>query len=142
MNYEDCSETSSNKIITAEENRREFKINNPSKFKISKIAVDGCLIDDQRIRCDYLFEIFKIKDILTEVIYLELKGSDIDKAFRQICATLQYCKDRHNIANKKCFIVASRIPKSGTSTQEYRKKMAILHKVPLQFATSQMSIQI
>ncbi|MFK5971175.1 MAG: hypothetical protein QM487_13795 [Candidatus Marithrix sp.] len=71
MDYEKCSQVSNNKIISTPENKRTFIIQNQNSHSIRKVKVDGCLINDKRKRCDYLFE---IHDPFTEVIYLELKG--------------------------------------------------------------------
>ena len=135
LNFEDCSEVTNNKKIAVSENGRKFTINNPDQKEVAKIKVDGCLIDDDRERCDYLFEVIipDIKDKETKnidtAIYVELKGSDIEKAFKQIMATLGYLIDRHRQVNKECFIVASRVPKASTKTQELAEKLKKSHRL-------------
>jgi len=76
---------SKNKIIAVSENTRRFEIRNDKSKFVNKVRVDGCLIDDNRECCDYLFEIDKS---ISLVIYVELKGSDIQKAYNQLIATI------------------------------------------------------
>jgi len=124
MNFEKCSEKSKNKIIAVSENTRNFEIRNDKSRLVYTVEVDGCLINDGK-RCDYLFEIDKL------VIYVELKGSDIQKAYNQLIATIGYCKHRHDKIVKECYIVASRVPRAGTDIQTLKKKMASTHKIQL-----------
>ena len=57
MDYGHCATLSTNKIVTAEENKRKLIIHNPKARKINKVKVDGCLV--KQTECsDYLFEIF------------------------------------------------------------------------------------
>ena len=93
MNFKKCSTSTRNKIISVKEEKNTFRINNKNKIIITEVIVDGCLINDHRERCDYLFE---INDPFTSVVYVELKGTDIMKAFKQLGATIGYCKKRHN----------------------------------------------
>ena len=125
MNFKKCSEDIKKKIIAVSENTRKFEIRNDNSRSVNKVRVDGCLIDDNRERCDYLFEIDKL------VIYVELKGSDIQKAYNQLIATIGYCKHRHDKIAKECYIVASRVPRAGTDIQTLKKKMANTHKIQL-----------
>ena len=135
MNFDYCSEVTNNKKIAVSENGRKFTIDNPDRKEVIKIKVDGCLIDDDRERCDYLFEVIipdtkdkEAKNIET-AIYVELKGSDIEKAFKQIMATLGYLVDRHRQIDKECFIVASRVPKASAKTQELAEKLKKSHRL-------------
>jgi hypothetical protein len=120
MNFKRCSEDSQHPLIVVEENRRKFTIRNPQRERIKKVRVDGCLIDDERQRCDYLFEVGQICNC---VIYLELKGSDIDHAFNQLVATIGYLVNRHQQLKKICHIVASRVPRAGPKVQNLKVQM-------------------
>ncbi|MBF0457296.1 MAG: hypothetical protein HQK99_05310 [Nitrospirae bacterium] len=69
-------------IICAEENDKEFIIDNASLKKIMKIKIDKCVITkkDKQPRCDYLFI-----DCDDKILYfVELKGTDILWAIKQI----------------------------------------------------------
>jgi hypothetical protein len=124
MDFEKCTESSNNKIVcTPPENGKKFVINNKKGlYTIKKVKVDGCLIDDERERCDYLFETQRIDDSFLTVYYVELKGCDIEKAFSQLGSTLKYCNEKHCKAKKICYIVASRVPKAGTKVQNLKVK--------------------
>jgi len=135
MNFKKCSEKSKNKIIAVSENTRKFEIRNDKSRLVYTVEVDGCLINDGK-RCDYLFEIDKL------VIYVELKGSDIQKAYNQLIATIGYCKHRHDKSVKECYIVASRVPRAGTDIQTLKKKMSSTHKVQLFVKTQKAEITI
>ncbi|OQX02456.1 MAG: hypothetical protein BWK80_57820 [Desulfobacteraceae bacterium IS3] len=136
MNFEKCSEDIKKKIIAVSENTRKFEIRNDNSRSVNKVRVDGCLIDDNRERCDYLFEIDKL------VIYVELKGSDIQKAYNQLIATIGYCKHRHDKSVKECYIVASRVPRAGTDIQTLKKKMANTHKIQLFVKTQKAEVHL
>jgi len=136
MNFEKCSKDIKKKIIAVSENTRKFEIRNDNSRSVNKVRVDGCLIDDNRERCDYLFEIDKL------VIYVELKGSDIQKAYNQLIATIGYCKRRHDKIVKECYIVASRVPRAGTDIQTLKKKMASTHKIQLFVKTQKAEVHL
>jgi len=115
-----CNECSDNKIIVAEENKRKFIFKNNSNSMVNKVKVDDCYIK-KGLRCDYLIELID-SNVVKTVFYIELKGSDINHAIKQIESTLQYCKQIHNDANKECYIILSKFPSSGTSSQILKKK--------------------
>lgn len=124
-----CNELTSNKKIVLKENRREFIIENHSNFKINKVRVDGCYITDGS-RCDYLVEIINSSSI-ERVFYIELKGKDIEHAIEQLENTLKYCKAIHKEFKRECYIVLSRFPSSGTSSQVLKKKFKNRNNIQL-----------
>ncbi|SEH04566.1 hypothetical protein [Candidatus Venteria ishoeyi] len=134
MDFDSCGTVLNNKIITASENRMKFVIKNKNSITVRKVIVDGCLINDERQRCDYLFEINKP---FTEVIYLELKGKNIEYAIEQLESTIRICAKRHDKAGKRCDIVASRVPKMTTKTQNLKKKFLQKNQISLYLHTAQ-----
>jgi len=129
-----CNELSSNKIIAVSEKGRKFTIENNSKHNINKVTVDGCYITSGK-RCDYLFELLPNENVET-VFYVELKGKDIAKAIEQLEATVKICATIHKGLEKCSFIVASRVPKSGTSTQIFKKEFKKRNKHLLKISTN------
>lgn len=130
-----CSTVSNNKIVTASENGRTFKIDNGIGYTIEKVKVDGCLIQNQNgiKSCDYFFEITHQQNKQV-VVYLELKGCDIKKALQQLESALNKFSSQHSsFSNKRCCIVASRVPKADSTTQNlkytFAKKYGIIPKV-------------
>jgi len=138
MHYGKCAQESTHKIITAEENKRKLTINNPSARIIKKIQIDGCLPIEGK-RCDYMFE---IDTPITQVIYLELKGCDIEKAYTQLIATIDYFKTTHQHCIKECHIVASRVPRAGAKVQQLQVKMRKAKSSKLIVSTNKASLTL
>lgn len=138
MEYGKCATETTHKIITAEENKRKLILNNPSQRLVRKIQIDGCLPVEGK-RCDYMFEIDKPT---TEVIYLELKGCDIEKACLQLTETIDLFLNKHRHIKRSCHIVASRVPKAGTKVQQLKVQMLKNKKVELIVSTDQATVQI
>lgn len=137
-----CNVLSAHKIVVVSENRREFRIDNSSLFKINKVTVDACYIT-AGLRCDYLFEVIE-HDAINKVCYVELKGTDIKHAVQQLAATIKHCNTIHACADikKESYIVASKFPKSSTSSQKFKKEFKRIHKMPLYIDTNKKEITV
>jgi hypothetical protein len=143
MDYGKCATQSTHKIITAEENRRKLTINNPSTRVIRKIKIDGCLPIKSGLRCDYMFEIDDLaSQVICWVIYLELKGCDIEKAYNQLVATIDRFIIEHRGIKKECHIVASRVPKAGPKVQQLKIRLLKDKNATLIVSTDQAFITI
>ena len=55
-------------------------------------------------------------------IYVELKGSDVQYAVKQIEATIQALSDDLKKKKKLCFVVSTRVPKQTTSIQQIQSQ--------------------
>lgn len=126
--------------LTAEENGRKFSIKrkSDSKEKFCRIIVDDCLIKSQTVeKCDFAFHRCKNDD----KYFVELKGVKIKKAFNQIVKTITTHIPSPKEKNYG-FIIASRVPRSGTDInilkQEFRKK----HGVALKIGSQQIIHQV
>lgn len=137
MDYGKCATQSTHKIITAQENKRKLTIKNPQNKFVSKIQVDGCLPIKSGKRCDYMFEIGTPPK---KIIYLELKGCDIEKAYMQLVSTIDTFHSAHHACQKECHIVASRIPKAGPKVQQLKIKMLKTKQAALIVNTNQAVI--
>ena len=136
-----CNTYSNNKLISVSENKRTFKIKNSSSFNINEVVVDDCYIKVGE-RCDYLFEIID-QGTLEKVFYVELKGSNVTHAIEQLKATIIHCKSIHNIVNlKQCYIIASKFPSAGPSSQALKKKFKRENKIQLFIDTKVKEIVI
>lgn len=119
--FSQCTEKNTRSKIKVHENKSNFMICNPSRLPIEKIQIDGCVMGDQDgMRCDYMFVIPADTQHQQRVFYVELKGTDIKQAGRQLIATLQQTMRRYPSAKKTCFIVTTRIPSHGTKVQEFK----------------------
>jgi hypothetical protein len=104
---------------------------------VRKIAIDGCLIADDRPRCDFVFE---VDEECRCAAYVELKGSDVSRAHEQILSTLRHMNDRHQGWKIRCFIVASRVPRFTPTIQRISIEMARTHGARLKVATNQLTV--
>ncbi len=121
MDFDNCSEITKKKIISVEENARKLALINENERFVRKIKVDNCLIKGEQERCDYLFE---IEENCTLVIYVELKGKNIEKAYSQLMATIQLLLNKHQNCKKYCCIISSRTPPQiRTTLQAMRVQM-------------------
>lgn len=115
----------------AQENGKKFKIE-CSKTYYLKVHIDDCLISCKQVsKCDYLFiRDYECLQGETEFYFVELKGSNIKKAFEQIKNTISYIKSNHisSLSKNKIlgFIVSSKVPRAGVDVaimkQEFRDK--------------------
>jgi hypothetical protein len=109
-----CEKHRNDARIVLQENRSKITFLNPLKENIIEIKVDGCAIDDpETLRCDYA--LIPCDDV---EIYIELKGSDIPHAVKQLESTIQLISDDHRKTKKLCFVVSTRVPKQTTTIQK------------------------
>jgi hypothetical protein len=114
-----CSDVDS-KIIQKTENGKIFRMNNPGRLSVSVCTVDGCLISDTGLKCDFLF---KFETDSERIIFLvELKGVAHVHAVRQLVRTAEVLKLREFKGRIRTFIVSSPSPKSATVYQAELKK--------------------
>lgn len=137
MDFERCSAQTKDAIIVAEERGRKLRIKNPTRLEVTQIEIDGCLIDDERPRCDYVFEIGRHC-----AIYLELKGRDVKQAYQQLAATLGYLESRHLGMERVCHIVATRVPRATPGVIGLKAKMAAKHGVLLHIHTGEGAVDL
>ena len=80
-------------IASVEEKGKCFQLNNKDeKAHISCIKIDGCVFKNEDIpRCDYLIEAVSVNK-RNKVFYIELKGTDLIRAIKQIKTTLVLTK--------------------------------------------------
>jgi len=118
----ECAEDRCDKKIVLQEKKSKITFLNPNQDKILTIKVDGCEIsDNETLRCDYaLMPSDEVK------IYVELKGSDIVHAFKQIESTIRLLSDNPQKIKKLCFVVSTSVPIYTTTRQkleiQFKKK--------------------
>ena len=112
-----CIEYKDNrKRVVCEENQRQITFVNKDEIEATKLHVDGCQIDDDGVRCDYLVVSEKGEN------YIELKGSDINHAVKQITRTIQSLSQNPKEASKRSFVISTRCPLSSAEIQVIEKK--------------------
>ncbi|NEO71465.1 hypothetical protein [Moorena sp. SIO3H5] len=113
-----CEEFKDDNNIVLKENKSKITFENSKRDKILVITVDGCAIrDNETLRCDYAV----VPNEEVE-IYVELKGSKIDHAVKQIESTIKLLSDNPQKIDKRCFVVSTRVPKQGTDIQKLQTK--------------------
>jgi hypothetical protein len=85
-----CIEYDENRpICVASQNGKVYTLNNGSNYKIKKVAVDKCILQNiGEKRCDYLMHASNAKG--QKVFFIELKGGAFLDALEQIYDTLIY----------------------------------------------------
>ena len=113
----ECQESNSNSKMPLRENKSEIVFSNPDRATIIKIKVDGCVIKDkQTLRCDYALILSSNIEV-----YIELKGYNLNHAFKQIESTIQRLSDNPTKLKKVCFVIATSIPPTPISRIQNQK---------------------
>jgi hypothetical protein len=113
---EDCKTISNNKIYTFKEQRSSLMLVNEDEVESTKIIVDGCAINDEGVRCDFL-HIAKETEM-----YIELKGQDVSHAIKQIERTIQILSSDSKTQQKISYIICTRSPLTSTEIQNYARE--------------------
>lgn len=100
---------------TSKNRRSKFRLENPQKASIQVIEVDDCTIT-QGVRCDYLLILPNGQEL-----YIELKGSDVQHAVKQIARTIEKLTQSQS-ATKLCFIASTRCPINSAQIQTLKKR--------------------
>lgn len=132
-----CSRTRTDPHIAVTEKSKTFRLDNPNRRAVVEIKVDGCLIDDERERCDYIFELPE-----NRTCYVELKGKNVEKACGQILATMEYTKQQYASYKKTGYIVASRVPAETPVVQAARIKLKKNYGAALQIKSTELTVKI
>lgn len=118
---EHCCTMENGKIVQRDENKRTFRIINTEEVSVKICRVDGCLISDDQIRCDYIFIANQVKN--GPLFLVELKGVDHVHALRQIINTAERLSIRSYAGKKYSAIAASPAPKVSTTYQNELRKL-------------------
>ena len=86
---------------------------------MEQVEVDACVITEGP-RCDWLV---RVDDAISkEEVYVELKGSDLRHAVAQLEATIDRLCAGGGRLRKRCYVVFSRNPLTGTDVQRYKAR--------------------
>ena len=72
--------------------------------------------------------------------YVELKGTDINGAYRQLVETLKKLAAVHKGFSRKCYVVCAETPRLTTTGQRRERAMELNHKVLLKIRKSPMLV--
>lgn len=102
---ESCDDRSK---IVCEENKRAYIADNPQRKTVYKVQVDGKLICEN-VRCDWAVAVVSKEELLEELFLVELKGSGIDHAFKQIMGTIDVLCTNYSVNKWFARIVCSKV---------------------------------
>ncbi len=105
-----CIQSVNHSQIKCEEKQSKFVLLNPQRKPVDYITVDGCIYPrgHHDLCCDYAL------NFDNTTVFVELKGSDIAHAIKQILATKQDAKFTIN-PDKIAVVVSSKTPKDDQS---------------------------
>jgi len=111
-----CSEVMKDKLIvlTERKNKSNITLQNKSEEFVTKVRVDGCHIMDNQPKCDFLV----LKN--SEEYFVELKGQNIEHAFKQLIRTMKLLRKNMGLVN--CMVICTRSPLSSVKIQNEAKK--------------------
>ncbi|TXI92157.1 MAG: hypothetical protein E6Q33_07740 [Neisseriales bacterium] len=117
-----CIQSINHSQIKCEEKQSKFILLNPQRKMVDYITVDSCIYPcgHHGLCCDYAL------NFDNRTLFLELKGSDIAHAIKQILATEQDAKFTIN-TNKTAIIITSKTPKNDLSLQNQKVKLKKRH---------------
>ena len=125
-----CRENSKRKIFVYEEKRSKLTLLNTDEVTSTSVIVDGCEINDNSIRCDYLHI---AKDVER---FIELKGQDLLHAINQLKATILRLSSNPQIQPKISYVICTRSPLSSAEIQNYKIEFRKKFKSELQIKSS------
>jgi len=114
---DNCVEVVKHSRIVLEEESSKITFLNPKQIEVRKIRIDGCVIKEG-IKCDYM--IITIHNGYE--YYIELKGSDVDHALKQIERTITLVSSNQQRITKHCFIISTRCPLASPKIQDIKIK--------------------
>lgn len=131
-----CISSVNHSRIKVEENKRKAIFRNDEKVTYEIGRIDGCLVTSG-IRADY-FVSSPDKSVL-----VELKGSNIDHACKQLFAAAEHSSVKGKLKKKIGFLViCSRVPAASTSTQLAQQKAKRKYNARFQVFCRQKELDI
>jgi hypothetical protein len=95
---------------------------NPERRIVQRIRMDGCMVPAGQTAADFLVSLPSIIDVI-----VELKGTDLRRAFEQVEATVEFLEHRRKIQKKppnspltSILIVCSEFPSKNPRIQRKR----------------------
>lgn len=121
-----CCTIETHSIVQRVESGKTFGILNSGRRKIQVCRVDGCLINDEGKRCDYLF--FLSHEKIDRIALVELKGIDISYAVEQLVVTAEALNLSQYGVKIESYIVSSSAPRATLKFQKAILQMSSRYK--------------
>lgn len=119
FNFGNCISIKRNRKFTLKQKRSQAKIVNPNRKEFHCVEVDNCLEFSGK-KCDWLLIISNS----FSAIFFELKGSDINHAFKQLINSMSQIENPQNqyltrtFNDKKCYVITRRSPLTSPQIQK------------------------
>lgn len=127
----DCLEwRDSRSEIKCEENNISYQLKNDNASVLTKYHVDGQLINGESKKCDYM--LISLKSGAYKVIFIELKGKDVQAAIEQIDSTYKQLKSHlHSLSKVKFYgrIILSRYSSNARTSSSDVKFARMFSKI-------------
>ena len=120
LDYDNNQELCNDSIIVIKDKDScSIRLINSNKEKVYKVKVDNGLIQDKlginSLKCDHMIYSYEQNKL---VVYIELKGKNIENAIKQLESTINITKkDFRDYEKKKAYISSNTSPKTT-----FRKK--------------------
>ena len=121
-----------NKCLTVSEKGKKYILHNDNDSTNAKYHIDGHVIDDNDMKCDYL--VVNYFDNNEKLLFIELKGANLTHAFDQISRTIDVLEPyTSKLKNKRYYarIVCSKVASRFNTSSNYvnlKTKIANLNK--------------
>lgn len=113
------------KAVFVEEKHSKYHAENPAKWTLVGCRIDGVALKDGVKKCD---NALYIPD-KNAVCFIELKGSDLKQAVRQITSTLELLNDTLGSCAVHARVVLSRVSRPDmASSDEIRLRQALARR--------------
>ena len=133
-----CTKNHKNKLIRISENGRTLLFKNPEAKEYSVTRVDGCLINDEKKKCDFL-----VSEKDSASVFVEFKGRNVEEACAQLKETINHKNVRDIIETKiACIVMCSKFPKFDTYVIKAKEHFAKKYKAHLHVFTGNREIEM
>lgn len=120
MGYEiipsDCVHERKDKVISLVDKgnpKCKMFFENPNGRIVKEVRIDGCVISSaEELKCDFMLI---VPDATISEHFIELKGSDVDHALKQLRATIHKVSKDFKTLPKCCWVVSFRNPLDASS---------------------------
>ena len=123
-------------IIVSREEKKEHRAINQKKNNVSQYKIDGEVIQNNSMKCDYLV----LNENKKEAYLIELKGSDISHAIDQLEATEKDLREELKSYYVKYRIICSKAKTQATHGIKH-KKFKEKHKRKGEFVCTEIKFE-
>lgn len=135
--FGNCEETISHPLISLHQGKSQITFLNPERLSIRKVEVDGCAITEG-LRCDYLL----IEPTTNHEHYIELKGSDVPHALKQIIQTILQLSAEAKTHPKSSYVASTRCPLLSPEIQRHMLKFQRLYNSKLHIKNGKCTVSL